>query len=128
MPYEYTDYAKENAFKALPYLVYAAEKGVLRTYGDVAKDIGVLNPRNMSKILGYIRDEICIKRSLPLLSTIVINKRTRLPGDDYLPEGTNSLSKIEYRQKFEEMRNKVFSYNKWDTLLKEFGINPVERY
>lgn len=37
--------------------------------------------------LGYIRDNICIARGLPLLTWIVVSKETNRPSGSFLPEG-----------------------------------------
>ncbi|WP_292387616.1 hypothetical protein [Methanosarcina sp. UBA5] len=114
----------ENANLALPYLVYSAKWKETLTYKELAGKINS-HPRALSYMLGYIRDEICRKRELPMLSVIVVNSETRLPGDDFLPEGTANLSKEEYEEKFIELRDEVFKYSKWDELLKELDLTPI---
>jgi hypothetical protein len=76
-------------------------------------------------LLGYIRDEICGKKGLPLLTAIVVNKRTKLPGESFLPEGTVNLSEKEYKEKFHKLKVEVFTCNKWDALLKELELTPI---
>ena len=97
----------ERANILLPYLVQAAQKRQTPTYGELAKKAG-FHHRGMSLVLGYIRDEICASRNLPMLTAIVANKQTGLPGDDWLPEGTGNLSPAEYRHEFEKYRDLVF--------------------
>ncbi|MBL8680173.1 MAG: hypothetical protein JNK05_13440 [Myxococcales bacterium] len=35
--------------------------------------------------LGYIRDEICVKRGLPHLNQLAVNAKSKRPGDSVLP-------------------------------------------
>lgn len=120
-----TDRTIELAEKLLPHLVKAANQRQTPTYKELADKIGV-HHRYMRYILGYIRDEICLARGLPLLTCIVVNDSTKLPGDDWLPEGTTHLSKEEYRQKFELFRDQVFSFKGWNDLLKELDLDLLE--
>jgi len=76
-------------------------------------------------LLGYIRDEICLKRDLPLLNVIVVKKDTKLPGVSFLPEDTSHLTAEEYRRRFEDLRDEVFAYAEWDALLRDLGLTPL---
>ena len=116
----------DNANLTLPYLVYYAQKRETITYKELADKIAK-HHRIMPHVLGHIRDEICRKQKLPLLNAIVVNKNTKMPGESFLPEGTNSLTKIEYRNKFEELRDEVFTFDRWDAVLKELGMTPIEK-
>jgi len=109
----------------LPYIIYTAKSRDLITYGDLAKLVGV-HHRVIAHILGYIRDEICRKKGLPLINAIVVNGISRLPGESFLPEGTGHLSKEEYKKAFEKHRDKVFICNKWDELHKELRLQPIK--
>lgn len=114
----------ENANLALPYLVCYAKKGKTLTYKELAEKIKS-HHRALSYMLGYIRDEICLKNGLPMISSIVVRTDTKLPGGDFLPEGTSNLSSEEFKKKFEENRDKVFSYTEWDKLLNKLNLTPV---
>jgi len=121
-----TEYIIELSFKALPYLVYNAQLRQTISYKELANHIGK-HHRVIPHVLGYIRDEICIARRLPLLNAIVVNKQTKLPGESFLPEGTKHLSKEEYLQKYEELRDQVFKFAEWNDLLKEYGLTPIKK-
>jgi hypothetical protein len=114
----------ENALELLPHLVKYAMDCELVTYEDLMAKIDMY-AINASIILEYIRDEICIPNELPLLTAIVINKTTGLPGDNWLPEGTTLLREVEYKEKFYLHRNKVFGYDGWNNLLKKLNLNPL---
>lgn len=114
----------ENANLALPHLVFYAKRGKTLTYKELAQKINS-HPRALSYMLGYIRDEICAKNELPLISSIVVRVDTQLPGDDFLPEDISNLSEEEFKQKFEENRDKVFSYTEWDKLLDKLNLIPI---
>lgn len=115
----------DRAYLALPFLVHFAKMHRRVTYGQLSALIGERNPRTSTHWLGYIRDGICIPRDLPLLTAIVVNQRTELPGTDWLPEGTEGLSREEYRSKYLHYRDQVFGYSGWDLLLQDLGIPPA---
>ncbi len=124
MTYTNTNNASDNAYRALPHLVYYAHLGKPITYGELGRRIGI-HHRPVRFLLGYIRDEICRRRGLPLLNVIVVNKITRLPGQSFLPEDLSHLTDEEYKRRFEELRDEVFAYAGWDTLLRDLGLTPV---
>ena len=86
--------------------------------------IGV-HHRAARHFLGYIRDEICARNGHPYITAIVLNKGTDLPGENFLPEGTDHLTPEEYRRKFEEIRDDVFEYPLWEELLEALGLEPI---
>ena len=124
MTYTNTNNARDNAYRALPHLVYYAHLEKTITYGELGRRIGI-HHRPVRFLLGYIRDEICRRRGLPLLNVIVVNKITRLPGQSFLPEDLSHLTDEEYKRRFEEHRDEVFAYAGWDTLLRDLGLTPV---
>ena len=115
---------RENGLNALPHLVAKAQLGETTTYGDVGEAIGK-HHRRIPNALGFIRDEVCIPRGLPLINAIVIRKDTGLPGDAFLPEGTRHLSQREYADEFERFRDEVFRFDRWEDLLEELGSKPI---
>jgi len=119
-----TDNARDNAYRALPHLVYYAHLEKTITYGELGRRIGI-HYRSVRFLLGYIRDEICRRRGLPLLNVIVVNKSTGLPGKSFLPEDLSLLTDEEYRRRFEELRDEVFAYVGWYTLLTDLGLTPL---
>ena len=62
-----------------------------------------------------------------MITAIVVNGDTGLPGDKFLPEGTEGLSEEEYEKAFEAHRDEVFAYQGWDDLLKELGLTPITK-
>ena len=111
----------EKVNLALPYLVHYAQKQKTVTYKGLGEKIDCL-PIGMGRMLGYIRDEFCSKKGLPMLNVIVVNSKTGLPGDNFVQGNTSYLDKIE---KFREFRDEVFRYAKWDELLKELDLTPI---
>lgn len=121
-----TDYTIELSRLALPHLVYHAHLRNTITYGELGKSIGK-HHRPIKDALGYIRDEICVPRGLPMINAIVVNKNSGLPGHSFLPEGTDDLSKQEYKDRFWRLRDEVFMFPNWDSLLIELGLESIEK-
>lgn len=61
----------EKGNLALPHLVYYAKRKETITYKELARRINTFY-RSLSYPLGYIRDDVCRKRGLPMLSVIVV--------------------------------------------------------
>jgi hypothetical protein len=110
----------------LTHLVRAAQRRETPTYGQLGDAIG-RHHRTIPDVLGYIRDDICHPRNLPLINAIVINARTKLPGDAFLPEGTEDLTKDQYKLAFEAHRDEVFAHTGWNDLLRELGLSPIRK-
>ena len=124
MTYTNTNNARDNSYRALPHLVYYSHLEKTITYGELAIRIGI-HHRSVRFLLGYIRDEICRRRGLPLLNVIVVYKSNGLPGKSFLPEDLNHLTNEEYRRRFVVLRDEVFAYEGWDALLRDLGLTPV---
>jgi hypothetical protein len=62
-----------------------------------------------------------------MITAIVVNVDTGLPGDKLLPEGTKGLSEEEYEKAFEAHRDEAFAYQGWDDLLKELGLTLITK-
>jgi hypothetical protein len=73
-----------------PYLVARSQQHKTVTYKELAVSIGT-HPVPLRFPLGYIRAEICEPRGLPLISTLVIDPCTGLPGDGFLAGGPDII-------------------------------------
>lgn len=58
------------------------------TYSELGEAAG-LPAVAMGARVGYVRDVLCRPRGLPWLSVIAVSKKTRRPGDAFLPNGMN---------------------------------------
>lgn len=119
-----TELTIERAHLALPHLVRCARERRTITYGELGEKIGV-HPRALSWPLGYVRDQLCRSRGLPLITALVVKTTTRMPGESWLPEGTGHLTPDEYQRRYEQYRDDVFACDAWDGLLEELGLPPV---
>lgn len=115
---------RERARLALPHLVHYAKMRKTITYGELAGKIGC-HHRAVQHFLGYVRDELCASRDLPLINAIVVNQGTQMPGGGWLPGGTQHLTPDEYRREYEKFRDEVFACDAWDALLQELGLSPI---
>ena len=120
-----TDRTIDVAHLLLPHLVSCAKMKKTITYKELADKIGV-HHRTIFHPLGYIRDEICDKQNLPLINVLVVKKDDHLPGDKFLSGGTRSFSDSEFENEFEKNKTDVFSYTKWDDLLRNLGLKSIK--
>ena len=120
-----TELTIERAELILPHLVACAKTRSTITYGELGERIAA-HHRSISRPLGYIRDQICIPRGLPLITALVVNKTSRMPGGSWLPEGTGHLAADQYRREYEKFRNEAFACYAWDDLLEELGLPAIQ--
>lgn len=119
-----TELTINRAHLILPHLVHCAETRRTITYGELGERIGA-HHRTLTRPLGYIRDEICIPRGLPLITALVVNTTSRMPGGGWLPEGTGHLAPDEYQREYEKLRDEAFACDAWDALREAEGLTPI---
>jgi putative restriction endonuclease len=69
-------------------LVQSAVQHHLLTYQDLAQPLGLRGARPVRFALGSIQS-LCLEKRLPPLTSIVINKHTRLPGLGFIARTGN---------------------------------------
>lgn len=124
MSYTYSEKAIRDALIILPHLIRAAQLNQVISYKQLCTHL-TRTPTSIGHPLGYIRDVICIPKGLPRINAIAVNATTGLPGDSFLPEGTEHLSHEAYVQAFQNQRDEAFAYNGWEALLAELGLEPL---
>lgn len=119
-----------QARSALPILVRQALASEKIFYGDLAKELGMPNARNLNWVLGSIGTTLSElgekwQEAIPPIQGIVVNKQTGLPGD-----GVNFIAeKPDPRQKeaiVKEKLGSVFSYPRWLDVLEACELSPAE--
>ena len=95
------------------------------TYGELGSMIRK-EPWTFTAPLDYIWEEFCQPRGLPKLQIMVVNKRLRRPKSKVfakcLPKSRLPRSEAGYDRLFEELRDEVYTYRGWDSLLSELGL------
>lgn len=124
---------QERARKILPVLVRQAKFEQPLTYEDLAKEIGIPNPRNLNYPLGCIGDvlnELSTKMEveIPHIQALVKNKHESLPGngfDGFLKaKGYLWSNKIERKAKIKLYWREISAFPYWDLVLKKLGLTP----
>jgi hypothetical protein len=119
-----TSYSVDNGRRALPHLVACATKRTTLTYHALGEKIGC-HSRAVHHLLGYIRDDICAPARLPWLNAIAVRQATGLPGERFLPTGTDHLTAEEYRAVAARHQQEVFDFSGWDEVLRDLGLRPL---
>lgn len=125
---------QKRARSALPILVRQAMAREKIFYGDLAKELDMLNARNLNYVLGCIGDTLLElgeewQEEIPPIQGLVVNKQTELPGDNVNFLRPFIGQKPDPRQKeaiVDAVLGKVFSYSKWSEVLKALGLSPTE--
>lgn len=100
------------------------EKALI-TYGDLCKRASnVVTPRNSAKYIGDL-SEICYEHNMPLISIMVVNGDTYMPGEGFYKLYEELTGKIveDKEQLVKEELGKVRTYSKWETLAEILGIS-----
>lgn len=121
---------------AFPILVRQAKARNAISYGDLAKEIGMPNPRNLNFVLGAIgtiverlnkADPI---RKIPALTCIVISQLTHLPGDGiewfFRKEDFTKLLPNEKRNVVDDLLGQIYSFRDWDWVLTQCELDPIK--
>ncbi len=124
----------QRARKVLPILVRQAKARNVISYSNLAEEVNMPSARNLNYVLGAIGNALIElekekKEKIPPIQCLVVNKQTGLPGDGIgLFISEKSFEKSSSPQKKELVLEKlieVYSYSKWDDILKNFGLFPI---
>lgn len=110
----YTDKAK--LLEIAKILIEVAEKKSIIYYSDLGAKVGIANPRSLAEPLGKIF-MACRVVEFPLMSTLVINKATLLPGRGYF-EIYGEVKKENWKKIFDIELEKVHSCKNLSDLIK----------
>ena len=128
---------QKKARKVLPILVRQAKAAKVIFYSDLAKEVGIQNPRNLNYPLGSIgmslkKLSMAWGEDIPQIQALVVNKHTGLPGEgisDFINESDNNFKSLTSRKKkilIDNILNKIYLYDKWDEVLRAFGLSSTE--
>jgi len=127
---------QQRARQALPLLVRQASAEQPITYGNLAEELGIPNPRNLNFVLGAIGNAL-LKLSqvweddIPAIQAMVINKNSQLPGDGIAwfavdARDFRTMSTKQKREIINAMLSDVYKYRKWNDVLQYFGLQPTK--
>ena len=125
---------QKRAKQALPLLVAQAKAGNTITYGQLAREMGMPNARNLNHVLGAIGDEFKTlgrewKEKLPAINCLVINKQKRTPqrgiGYHMPPEEFKRLPRARQEEIIHDLHRKIWDYPRWDDVLRHFHMAPA---
>ena len=124
---------QKYARAALPLLVRQAKARKPITYGSLAKELGMPNPRHLNYPLGSIGTSLQRlggewKQPIPQIQTLVVNKNTRLPGSgiDEFMDGFADLSPKQQRERVKATHSKVYDYQRWDDVLRALELKNAK--
>ncbi len=117
------DHIAVKAYRAMRYLVHAAQQRERMTYPEFCKQVGV-SSREIGAIASYIRDEFCLPRQLPPLHLLIVKSLVAPPSGSF-GNGAEHMSKTQRSAAFEKARRRVYRYRHWDALLDELEIAPL---
>jgi hypothetical protein len=123
---------QQHARKALPLLVRQAQSGEPITYGDLAEELGIPNPRNLNFVLGSIGRSLeglskKWKEKVPPIQCLVVRKASGLPGEGigWFITNRNAFQRMSRSEKREVVKaelSKIFSYTSWRDVLKALSL------
>lgn len=87
------------------------------TYGELASKISNdFNPRNLNKYLLDVSD-VCKENGFPLISSIVVNKNTGLPGEGFYNYFYKDQPMKEWENIYNKCKSEIINCMSWQKLL-----------
>ncbi len=126
---------QERAREALPVLVRQVKAEQPIYYSDLADELDMPNPRNLDYVLGFIG--VALQRlskewhtEIPPIQSLVVSKSTGIPGKGFWGfAGPKSFANTSLKQKrllVQQMLQKIYQFDEWDDVLREFELKPVK--
>ena len=125
----------KRARQALPILVRQAEAGEKIFYGSLAEELGMPYAQNLNYPLGSIGNTLkqlgkLWKEEIPPIQCLVVNQSTGLPGEGIsgFISDKNEFRKLSAKKKDALVGGvlaRVFSYNKWNSVLDTLELQPT---
>jgi hypothetical protein len=125
---------QKRAKQALPLLVAQAKAGNTITYGQLALEMEMPNPRNLNHVLGTVGDELKAlskkwKQKIPPINCLVINKQKKTPqrgiGFHMSADKFKKLSRSRQQEVLHELDRDIWDYPRWDDVLLHFRLPPA---
>lgn len=125
------------ARKALPILVRQAQNKQIITYGDLALELGMPNPRNLNYVLGSIGTSIDHlkkewKEAIPYIQSLVVKKNIELPGygiGEFLGIKNAEFARLPFLQRRiiqDRALDEISMYQHWGKVLKSLKLKPAQ--
>jgi hypothetical protein len=125
---------QRRALLALPVLVRQAWAGRSIYYGEIARELGMPNPRNMNYVLGSVGTSLQIlsakwNERIPPLQVLAINVSAGLPGEGFAeftsdPDAFKRAPLYQRRRTIDALTAQVRAYPRWRDVLTQFGAKP----
>lgn len=126
---------QKRARRALPLLVRQAKAEQPITYGGLAEELGISNPRTLNYPLGAIGNALlALSREwgveVPPIQALVKNKGTGLPGSGvgYAAPDAKEFREASTKRRRELvnlMLSKVYAFTRWEDVLRHFKLAPA---
>lgn len=123
----------QRAKVAFPILVRQARAEKPIYYSDLAREIGMPNPRNLNFVLGAVGNLIrqlreLSKTKIPFINFLVINKSEEMPGsgiEDFIEyKYYKSLDKNQKKKVVKNILSDIYLFKEWYWVLSELNLNP----
>lgn len=137
-------WTEKTARRMIPLLVWCAQNGKKITYNQLDKEIQRRRWGHHVHVAAYGRPAGAIadalietgslwKATIPPLNALVVTARTGIPGDGcdyylehYLHKNVRNPTDSQREAMAEETMNKVWAFDKWDEILKGYGLGKIE--
>ncbi|MCQ2216583.1 MAG: hypothetical protein MJZ31_11795 [Bacteroidales bacterium] len=126
-----TEKTRENARKAIPFLIHLALTRKQGTYNDLTKYLGYTKYRGIGSLLGNIENVILrlndvLNITIPTINALIVNA-SGLPSNGFdfvypLYSEMNEEAKLIFVKGHNE---EAYDFPYWDLVLKELGLEPL---
>ncbi len=125
---------EQLARRALPILVRQARARQPLFYSDLARELDMKNPRNLTEVLGTIGkalNALALRwhQHIPPIQSLVINKRRHIPGVGFatiapVAQDWATVTPFERRDEVQRFIAEVSDYPDWPRVLRAFNLQP----
>jgi len=126
---------EQRARLILPILIRQAKAEQTITYGRLADEIGMPNPRNLNYPLGTVGGALATLSAqwgeeIPSIQAVVVNDGTGIPGIgiSYFIEHPEAYKKSRPKHQkaiVNDLLRHIYQYPKWDHVLESFDLKPA---
>lgn len=125
-----------RARDVLPILVRQAHSANHITYGNLARDLGIPNPRNLNYILGSVGQTLMDLskewgEEIPPIQCLAINADNHTPGRGFGwfmpdPQAWKSMTPLQRRRITEGVEQQIYAYPRWARVLEALKLKPLQ--
>lgn len=126
---------QRRAREALPVLIRQARAESNMTYGQLAAELSMANPRNLNYVLGSVGQTLLDLgrkwgETIPPIQCLAINASDGTPGNGFgwfiSDQAWRTMPPVHRRRVTEAMEKQIYAYHRWSEVLAALHLEPLQ--